>query len=294
MNHSNLCSNTVCNRGPRGYKGEKGDIGPQGEKGSVASSCDFCEIPVTVVNPQETDNLVLCFSNPQEDECLGKLTLQDTVKYLWKLIESKGPQPTICNNSTSGYGIRYRNVDGSADQQEVYMGVGNLGNPANRVSQNYPWNGNLPGTTYYKFEWTYDTYNNSLFQLIRDYANPTNNAALVYPNASTELLTKTGLTPNELNLIQIIVANNDTNPNSSVSLIQLTLRTSIMTFNMGSFPDQQGGSVSVYRFSWPEDGSSPADGYSFFGKILITGPITGPGNESTRVEISVNKCDDVI
>lgn len=35
MNHSDCCSNTVCNRGPRGYKGEKGDIGPQGENGGV-------------------------------------------------------------------------------------------------------------------------------------------------------------------------------------------------------------------------------------------------------------------
>lgn len=244
-------------------------------------------------NLSSADTVLLCKDEVgEEDDCLGKATLRDASCFVLQILREKGPQPTECDELTKGYGVRYRNADGSRDQQEVYLGAGDLGVGSNRVAAMYPWNGGAAGTTYYPLEFTFDPSADALFQYVSDFMNPTNAAALVYADALARLSSIEGITPADLNLIEIIVANNDSNPDSVIKLTELRLETSTYTHTLGSFEDMQGGSSAVFKFTWPDDGSSPADGFRFTGKILLTGPFTGSGNERTRVDIQVLKCDE--
>lgn len=278
----------VCDlEGPPGPEGPQGPTGPPGPPGKDGNILDLCKV---------YNETTVCPNNLRDGEILIKLPGQCnfckvTLIDICNLCKPNPPVEIPCDNFIKGFGNRYRSF-GNSGGDEVYLGRGDLGVASNRVASEYTWND--PNFGLYNFMFSHSSVQDfSTETLVRTSPLPNtspNTDPLYYPSNAGGLvtsLTGIGVNINDLNAFRIEVCNRDLG--TTVIVQNLTLITANGTYLLPTIAPPSSPNCIIKTYSWPNDGSTPADNFTFSGQIILNGNFS-LSQESSRVDIVIGSC----
>jgi hypothetical protein len=233
-----------------------------------------------------------------EDCEFCKLSLSELGAVLARI---NAPQAVDCDpeNFKSGFGVRYRNFNSSAAQDEVYLGRGDLGQPPPaRVQTDYNWQADPNNLKTYPFELEHFPSMNQITETVSGGSPPTStstyspvidlNGNIVYGSNIIDSTT--------LNAFSLNISNRQNGqPNNMVQVVNLQLQTPNGTYlilnpntNSPLF-DQPWSSQEFYDYLWPNDGTTPIDWFRFTGDIRFKG--TFGSAEASKVQLVTGHCE---
>ncbi|MBL8792802.1 MAG: hypothetical protein JNM56_02755 [Planctomycetia bacterium] len=165
--------------------------------------------------------------------------------------------------------VRYRSF-ANTPGDEIYLGPGDTGNPANRVAQQYGWYTNPADPGEYDFTFEYDA--NPLAPKLKTTLTPVDTPG----DPTTLTYNLTGLL-GTASAFEIIVADRDAGAQNDF------LDLNVEGQDLGDFLGKD--NFRFYMFAIPA-GMNFADGFSFTGRIRLAGPFSS-SQENSRLEIKV-------
>jgi hypothetical protein len=223
------------------------------------------------------------------------------------------PQPVVSDMGfTKGFGVRYRNFGNESGEQEIFLGIGDLGQPPpRRVEVDYNnWQPMFMGSTVtnpinFHFRLEYDTGTGKLTQEVQRVGGVPSSVMLpmetsaTYPPVGTlsnALQNLQGVDIDTLNAIQFVIRNNP-NPGSSIPGTVYTYQLLLKTASGSTYPltsvVPEMPRVNIFQDSfelWPNDGTLPADGFSLWGIFTIFGefpPLAVNQAEESKIEVLI-------
>lgn len=170
--------------------------------------------------------------------------------------------------------IRYRSF-GNTGGDEVYLGANGLGDPLNRVAQDF---GATPWGAVNLVNFTYDKVNDRLIGTIDIGDNGSVDFTLIYPNISVRVAAL-GMSLSNLNIMTINVVCRDAGTTVDYNNVNLTIGSN--TYPLGNF-----SSVPTQWNTWTVAQVDFSQGFTLSGKILLSGPFGG-SQELSKIEVLV-------
>lgn len=163
--------------------------------------------------------------------------------------------PGVLSNTEDLVGVRYRNF-GDIAGAEVYLGIPDLGLPANRTETDLTW----VETNQITF-----TYDNTLDKLITEVFNSTGSSIIEFTDVSaTVAALHQGFTPDTLNFLQITIVNSDMNTTVNFNDVFLFNDDFAKGASLGSF----GGNG---RYDWSVKDFVFSQGFTITGTVHLLG-----------------------
>jgi len=180
-------------------------------------------------------------------------------------------KPFICPYSTKSYGVRYRHFVSTDLQEEIYLGIGNLGISGCRTSMSYDY---IPYTCYI-FTFSYDGTNLNQ-TIMKD--DGSNEVLLAYLNVLST----------DADAFEITLANRDFGGNVYIDNIELIIGSNTYPITDNGNPQFHVTNryVGTWFFKYPE---LPVTSFTFTGKFCLSGIFTTSA-ELSRFEIQLLKC----
>jgi hypothetical protein len=243
---------------------------------SFAQPCTgrrFCPIFDDYGNRLPPFNIDTC----ENGRCANAGTRCRTRKDCPCVCASPGGESAVCPyGCENGVSIRFKSFGNTFGDNELYMGVGDLSNPANRVQALKVWTTVPP--RFYNFTWEY---NAVLDQMKLDV---TNSSSLVYTNVVNNIMQRTQCRNLPLSRAKLFVSNR--HPRTFVNVTRIISDTAtepLIDLSMDQYSGIQNGSAE-----W-DIGFVPTvydQGFVFTGTIGLSGYFIG-GEDSSRIDLRV-------
>jgi|GEM_PF-6080156 len=170
--------------------------------------------------------------------------------------------------------IRCRSF-GNTGGDEIYLGANGLGDPLNRVAQNF---GGTPWGSVNLVTFTYDKVNDRLIGTVDIGDNGSVDFTLIYPNISVRVAAL-GMSLSYLNIMTINVVCRDAGTTVDYNDVNLTVGSN--TYPLGNF-----GAVPTQWNTWTVAQVDFSQGFTLSGKVLLSGTFS-TSQELSKVEVLV-------